>query len=113
MKFYPVSYIEFEDFEEDVLIDIVSEDGKSMDMFRDVNMDVSVELGRIELPLGRVLQLAKGSVLELDKLAGEPVDIMVNGQRIAQGEVVVIDEHFGVRISNLITIRQHLVKKMN
>ncbi len=104
------SYIEFEDFEEDAPIDIVSEDGKSMDMLRDVNMDVSVELGRIELPLGRVLQLAKGSVLELDKLAGEPVDIMVNGQRIAQGEVVVIDEHFGVRISNLITTRQHLVK---
>ena len=104
------SYIEFEDFEEDAPIDIISEDGKSMDMLRDVNMDVSVELGRIELPLGRVLQLAKGSVIELDKLAGEPVDIMVNGQRIAQGEVVVIDEHFGVRISNLITTRQHLVK---
>ncbi len=104
------SYIEFEDFDDDAPLDILSEDGKSMDMLRDVNMDVSVELGRIELPLGRVLQLAKGSVIELDKLAGEPVDIMVNGQRIAQGEVVVIDEHFGVRISNLITTRQHLVK---
>jgi flagellar motor switch protein FliN/FliY len=104
------SYIEFEDFDENAPLDILSEDGKSMDMLRDVNMDVSVELGRIELPLGRVLQLAKGSVIELDKLAGEPVDIMVNGQRIAQGEVVVIDEHFGVRISNLITTRQHLVK---
>ena len=104
------SYIEFEDFEDDAPLDILSKDGKSMDMLRDVNMDVSVELGRIELPLGRVLQLAKGSVIELDKLAGEPVDIMVNGQRIAQGEVVVIDEHFGVRISNLITTRQHLVK---
>ena len=104
------SYIEFEDFDDEAPLDILSEDGKSMDMLRDVNMDVSVELGRIELPLGRVLQLAKGSVIELDKLAGEPVDIMVNGQRIAQGEVVVIDEHFGVRISNLITTRQHLVK---
>ncbi len=104
------SYIEFEDFEEDAPLDILTEDGKSMDMLRDVDMDVSVELGRIELPLGRVLQLAKGSVIELDKLAGEPVDILVNGQRIAQGEVVVIDEHFGVRISNLITTRQHLVK---
>lgn len=102
-------YIEFEDFGDDHL-DITTEDGKSMDMLRDVDMDVSVELGRIELPLGRVLQLAKGSVIELDKLAGEPVDILVNGQRIAQGEVVVIDEHFGVRISNLITTRQHLVK---
>ncbi|MCR9133442.1 MAG: flagellar motor switch protein FliN [bacterium] len=104
------SYIEFEDFDDDVPLDIIGEDGKSMDMLRDVEMEVSVELGRIELPLGRVLQLAKGSVIELDKLAGEPVDIMVNGQKIAQGEVVVIDEHFGVRISNLITTRQHLVK---
>ncbi|MCG8373682.1 MAG: flagellar motor switch protein FliN [Balneolales bacterium] len=103
------SYIEFEDFGEDTL-DLVSEDGKSMDMLRDVEMNVSVELGRIELPLGRVLQLAKGSVIELDKLAGEPVDILVNGQRIAQGEVVVIDEHFGVRISSLVTTRQQLVK---
>lgn len=104
------SYIEFEDFDDDASFDFEGEDGKSMDMLRDVNMDVSVELGRIELPLGRVLQLAKGSVIELDKLAGEPVDILVNGQRIAQGEVVVIDDHFGVRISNLITTRQHLVK---
>lgn len=104
------SYIEFEDFDDESSLDLLTEDGKSMDMLRDVNMDLSVELGRIELPLGRVLQLAKGSVIELDKLAGEPVDILVNGQRIAQGEVVVIDEHFGVRISNLITTRQHLVK---
>ncbi len=104
------SYIEFEDFDDDASLDIVGEDGKSMDMLRDVEMEVSVELGRIELPLGRVLQLTKGSVIELDKLAGEPVDIMVNGQKIAQGEVVVVDEHFGVRISNLITTRQHLVK---
>lgn len=103
-------YIEFEDFEDQAPLDILSEDGKSMDVLRDVEMEVSVELGRINMPLGRVLQLARGSVIELDKLAGEPVDILVNGQRIAQGEVVVIDEHFGVRISNLITTRQHLVK---
>lgn len=75
------SYIEFEDFDDDAPLDIIGEDGKSMDMLRDVEMEVSVELGRIELPLGRVLQLAKGSVIELDKLAGEPVDIMVNGQK--------------------------------
>lgn len=102
-------YVEFEDFD-DSTIELVSDDGRNMDMLRDVEMEVSVELGRIEMQLGRVLQLAKGSVIELDKLAGEPVDILVNGQRIAQGEVVVIDEHFGVRISNLITTRQHLVK---
>ncbi|MFP8488650.1 flagellar motor switch protein FliN [Gracilimonas sp. Q87] len=100
-------YIEFEDFDE-TTPPLENEDGNSMDLLKDVEMDVSVELGRIELPLGKVLQLAKGSVIELEKLAGEPVDILVNGQRIAHGEVVVIDEHFGVRISNLITTRQRI-----
>lgn len=82
----------------------------SMDMLKDVELDVSVELGRIELPLGKVLELAKGSVIELEKLAGEPVDILVNGNRIALGEVVVIDEHFGVRISSLVTTKKRLAK---
>ncbi len=102
-------YIEFEDFEE-TTPSLKNGEGNSMELLKDVEMDVSVELGRIELPLGKVLQLTKGSVLELEKLAGEPVDILVNGQRIAHGEVVVIDEHFGVRISNLITTRQRLAK---
>jgi flagellar motor switch protein FliN len=102
-------YIDFEDFE-DKSPSLQNGEGNSMDLLKDVEMDVSVELGRIELPLGKVLQLTKGSVIELEKLAGEPVDILVNGQRIAHGEVVVIDEHFGVRISNLITTRQRLAK---
>lgn len=83
-------------------------DSRSMDVLRDVKMDLSVELGRIELPLGKVLQLSKGSVIELEKMAGEPVDILVNGLCIAKGEVVVIDEHFGVRIASLITTKQRL-----
>lgn len=102
-------YIKFDDFE-DTTPHLENGNGNSMDLLKDVEMDVAVELGRIELPLGKVLQLAKGSVIELEKLAGEPVDILVNGQRIAHGEVVVIDEHFGVRISNLITTRQRLAK---
>lgn len=85
----------------------------SMDLLKDVELDVSVELGRIELPLGKVLELAKGSVIELEKLAGEPVDILVNGNRIALGEVVVIDEHFGVRISSLVTTKKRLAKIKN
>ncbi len=85
----------------------------SMDLLKDVDLDVSVELGRIELPLGKVLELAKGSVIELEKLAGEPVDILVNGNRIALGEVVVIDEHFGVRISSLVTTKKRLAKIKN
>ena len=104
-------HVEFEDFDEPSNGN-GHENGhsRSMDLLKDVEMDVSVELGRIELPLGKVLQLAKGSVIELEKLAGEPVDILVNGHCIAQGEVVVIDEHFGVRIANLITTRQRIAK---
>jgi flagellar motor switch protein FliN len=101
-------YIEFEEFDDTP--ELTNENGKSMDLLKDVEMDVAVELGRIKLPLGKVLQLAKGSVIELEKLAGEPVDILVNGQRIAHGEVVVIDEHFGVRISNLITTKQRIAQ---
>ncbi len=101
--------IEFDDFEEPGNGNY-NGDSRSMDLLKDVEMDVAVELGRIELPLGKVLQLAKGSVIELEKLAGEPVDILVNGHRIAHGEVVVIDEHFGVRIANLITTRQRIAQ---
>jgi len=103
--------IEFAEFSED----FAGQDGEmqSMDLLKDVELDVSVELGRIELPLGKVLQLSKGSVVELEKLAGEPVDILVNGNRIALGEVVVIDEHFGVRISSLVTTKKRLAKINN
>lgn len=100
-------YIEFEEFDEGNE-GHTNGDAKGMDMLKDVEMDVSVELGRIELPLGKVLQLVKGSVIELEKLAGEPVDILVNGHCIAHGEVVVIDEHFGVRISNLVTTKKRI-----
>lgn len=104
-------HVEFENFDESMDGNgHQNGNGRSMDLLKDVEMDVSVELGRIELPLGKVLQLSKGSVIELEKLAGEPVDILVNGHTIAQGEVVVIDEHFGVRIANLVTTRQRIAK---
>lgn len=103
--------IEFAEFTEEE----ANGNGKahSMDLLKDVELDVSVELGRIELPLGKVLELSKGSVIELEKLAGEPVDLLVNGNRIALGEVVVIDEHFGVRISSLVTTKKRLAKLKN
>lgn len=81
---------------------------RNIDILKDVEMDLSVELGRREMPLGKVLQLVKGSVIELEKLAGEPVEILVNGHMIAQGDVVVIDEHFGVRISKLLASKERL-----
>ncbi len=100
--------VEFEEFVEQPILD--NGKSRSMDLLFDVDMDVSVELGRIELPLGKLLQLSKGSVIELEKLAGEPVDILVNGHIIAKGEVVVIDEHFGVKVSSLVSTRQRLVE---
>ncbi|MDI6402797.1 flagellar motor switch protein FliN [Balneolaceae bacterium ANBcel3] len=99
--------VEFDDFDPS-LMEGVNGNSRSMALLKDVEMEVSVQLGQIEMPLGKVLQLAKGSIIELDKLAGEPVDILVNNSKIAQGEVVVIDEHFGVRISNLITTRERI-----
>lgn len=107
-KVISARHIEFAEFDDEERYD--EGEANSMDLLKDVELNVSVELGRIELPLGKVLQLAKGSVVELEKLAGEPVDILVNGNRIALGEVVVIDEHFGVRISSLVTTKKRLAK---
>ena len=75
--------------------------GRSIEMLYDISLPVSVELGRTTLLIKDVLDLGPGSVVELNKLAGEPVDILVNGKLVARGEVVVVDENFGVRISNV------------
>lgn len=75
---------------------------RNIDLIRDVPLQVVVELGRTEKQIKEILQFVVGTIVELDKLAGEPVDIMVNGKFIAKGEVVVIDESFGVRITDII-----------
>ena len=69
-----------------------------MDLLAGLKMNVAVELGRTELTVADVLGLGPGAVIELDRLAGEPVDILVNATLIARGEVVVVDENFGVRV---------------
>ena len=71
-------------------------------MLLDVKLDITVELGRKMMLVEEILRLGKGSVIELDKLAGEPVDILVNGKKLAEGEVVVIEDHFGVRLTHLL-----------
>lgn len=75
----------------------------NIDLIMDVPLQVTVELGRTRKLIRDILELAPGSVVELDKLAGEPVDILVNGKLIAKGEVVVIDENFGVRITDIVS----------
>ena len=69
----------------------------------DVPLQVTVELGRTKKTIKDILELTNGSIVGLDKLAGEPVDIMVNGKFLAKGEVVVIDENFGVRITDIVS----------
>ena len=73
-----------------------------IDMILDINVPVTVELGRARMSIEDVLSLAPGSIVELDKLSGEPVDILVHGKLVAQGEVVVVDENFGVRITDIL-----------
>ncbi|MFQ5677070.1 MAG: flagellar motor switch protein FliN [bacterium] len=81
--------------------------GSNLDLLIDVSLQVSVELGRRDMSFGDILQLGRGSLVELNKLADEPVDIYVNQSKIAEGEVVVVDEHFGVRITKLLNAERH------
>jgi len=79
---------------------------KNLDLLLDVNLQITVELGRKEMNFGDILQLGRGSIVELNKMADEPVDIYVNQSKIAQGEVVVVDEHFGVRVTKLLSSKR-------
>ena len=78
-------------------------EGGNIDLLMDVSIPVVAQLGSTEMRIKDILQLLPGSIVELEKLAGEPVDLLVRGQLFAQGEVVVVDESFGVRISKIIT----------
>jgi flagellar motor switch protein FliN len=82
--------------------------GYNIDLLLGVTLQVAVEIGRTTLPIRDVLALTPGSIIELDKLAGEKVDILINGRPIAQGEVVVVDENFGVRITDVVARVQRL-----
>ena len=81
---------------------------KNMDLIMDVPLDISVVLGRTKKSIEEILNLGTGSLIELDKLAEEPVEILVNGKQIALGEVVVIDENFGVRITSIVSNSEKL-----
>ncbi len=81
---------------------------RNIELLMDVNLPISIELGRTRMSISDILGLGAGSVVELNKLAGEPVDVMVNGKIVAKGEVVVIDENFGVRITQLMTPQERL-----
>lgn len=79
-----------------------------INMVLDIPVQLSVELGRTKVPIKYILQLGQGSVVELDALAGEPMDVLVNGYLIAQGEVVVVNDKFGIRLTDIVTPSERL-----
>jgi flagellar motor switch protein FliN/FliY len=81
-----------------------------LDMILDIPVQISVELGRTKITIKNLLQLAHGSVVELDAMAGEPMNVLINGTLIAQGEVVVVNDKFGIRLTDIITPSERMKK---
>ncbi|SFM39562.1 flagellar motor switch protein FliN/FliY [Ectothiorhodospira mobilis] len=103
-----VSKAEFED-----LMDESNRTGDpdvNLDVILDVPVTISMEIGRTKIPIRNLLQLNQGSVVELDRLAGEPLDVMVNGTLVAHGEVVVVNEKFGIRLTDVISPAERVRK---
>ncbi|WP_276319767.1 flagellar motor switch phosphatase FliY [Priestia megaterium] len=100
----PASFSEFEH------VSSPQENSRNLDMLLDIPLQVTVELGRTKRTVQEILALSSGAIIELDKLAGEPVDILINSKLIAKGEVVVIDENFGVRVTDIISQKDRIKK---
>lgn len=92
----PVKFASFEDLSQSQ-----GEVNKNLDILMDIKLQMTVELGRTELPIKKVLELTRGSIIELEKVAGEPVELYANGKLVAHGEVVVIEDNFGLRITSI------------
>ena len=100
-----VQQAQFVDFEQ---ANLKQTEARNLNMLMDIPLQVTVELGRTKRSVKEILELVSGSIIELDKLAGEPVDVLVNSRLIAKGEVVVIDENFGVRITDILSKEDRL-----
>jgi flagellar motor switch protein FliN len=83
---------------------------RNMDVILDIPVTISMEIGRSKVPIRSLLQLNQGSVVELDRMAGEPLDVMVNGTLIAHGEVVVVNERYGIRFTDVVSPAERLQK---
>jgi flagellar motor switch protein FliN/FliY len=90
--------------------DHVSLDGPNLDVILDIPVTISMEVGSTDINIRNLLQLNQGSVIELDRLAGEPLDVLVNGTLIAHGEVVVVNEKFGIRLTDVISPSERIKK---
>lgn len=88
----------------------VSMDGPNLDVILDIPVSISMEVGSTDISIRNLLQLNQGSVVELDRLAGEPLDVLVNGTLIAHGEVVVVNEKFGIRLTDVISPSERIKK---
>lgn len=83
---------------------------KQLDVILDVPVTLSLEVGRSQMNVGQLLQLSQGSVVELDRLAGEPLDVLVNGTLIAHGEIVVVNDKFGIRLTDVVSPAERVRK---
>ena len=104
------------DYERARFMDLSSDDASfgagepNLDVILDIPVTLSMEIGRTEIPINNLLQLNQGSVVELDRLAGEPMDVLINGVLIAHGEVVVVNEKFGIRLTDVISPSERIRK---
>jgi len=97
------------DFENLTEVELKSDSkDRKLDLLLDLSMSVTVELGKTMMMIKDILELGRGSIIEFDKLVSEPVDILVNGKKMAEGEVVVVDKHFGVRITSMVDPSERL-----
>lgn len=101
-----VQPVQFTSFDEEE--NVHGKENRNLDLLMNVNLQMSVELGRTELPFKKVLELTRGSIISLDKLAGEPVELFANGKLVAFGEVVVIEDNFGLRITSIAAPEERL-----
>lgn len=103
-----VQPVQFSSFENQP--DMSGEENRNLELVMDVKLSLTVQLGEAEMPIKQVLELTRGSVVELDRIAGEPVDLYANGKLIARGEVVVIEDNFGLRITSIVSPQERLLE---
>ena len=101
---------ELEELSESETADLTTEEKRKLDTILDIPVTISMEVGRSKISIRNLLQLNQGSVVELDRVAGEPLDVLVNGTLIAHGEVVVVNDKFGIRLTDVISQIERIKK---
>ncbi|ART83383.1 flagellar motor switch protein FliN [Oceanisphaera profunda] len=107
---HSVKPVELDDFHQDNNTPLSGDERRKLDAILDIPVTISMEVGRTQISIRNLLQLNQGSVVELDRLAGEPLDVMVNGTLIAHGEVVVVNDKFGIRLTDVISQTERIKK---